>query len=76
MLGHQLSHSSSWDEDLATMWPRLWWLQYVPGLETSTQMKEVKIVELHSQHGLLVHCKSTPCHEFALVDGLIIYPKI
>ncbi len=76
MLGHQLSHSSSWGEDLATMWPRLWWLQHVPGFETSTQMKEVKIVELHSQHGFLVHCKSTPCHESALVDGLIIYPKI
>ncbi len=75
MLGHQLSHSSSWGEDLATVWPRLWWLQHVPGFESSTQIKEVKIVELHSQHSFLVHCKSTLCWEFALVDGLIISPK-
>jgi hypothetical protein len=76
VLGHQLSHSSSWGEDLATMWPWLWWFPHVPGFESSPQIKEVKIVELHSQRSFLVHCKSTLCCESALVDGLIIYPKI
>ncbi len=76
MLGHQLSYSSSWGEDLATTWPALWWFQHVPGFENSTQIKEVKIVELHSQHSFLVHCKSTLCCESALVDGLKIYPNI
>ncbi len=74
MLGHQLSRSSSWGEDLATTRPRLWWFQHVSGFENSTQIKEVKIVELHSQHSFLVHCKSTLCGESALVDGLTIYP--
>jgi hypothetical protein len=76
VLGHQLSHSSSWGEDLEPTWPRLWWFQHVPGFENSTQIKEVKIVELHSQHSFLVPCKSTLCRESSLVDGLIIYPKI
>jgi hypothetical protein len=43
VLGHPVSHSSSWGEDLATMWPRLWWFQHVPGFESSTQIKEVTI---------------------------------
>jgi hypothetical protein len=76
MLGHQLSYSSSWGEDLATRWPWLWWFQHVPGFENSTQIKQVKIVELHSQHSFLVHCKSTLCCECALVDGLKFYPNI
>jgi len=75
VLGHQLSHSSSWGEDLAITWARLWWFRHVPGFESSTQIKEVKIVELHSQHSFLVHCKSTLCGESALVDGLLISPK-
>jgi hypothetical protein len=74
VLGHQLSHSSSWGEDLATMWPRLLWFQHFTGFESSTQIKEVKIVEFYTQHSFLVHCKSTLCCESALVDGLIISP--
>jgi hypothetical protein len=75
VLGHQLSHSSSWGEDLEPMRPWLWRFQHVSGFENSTQIKEVKIVELHSQHSFLVHCKSTLCRDSALLDGLIIDQK-
>ncbi len=75
MLGHQHSHSSSWGEDLEPTWPWLWRFQHVSGFENSLQIKEVKIVELHSQHSFLVHFKLTLCRESALVDALISDPK-
>ncbi len=75
MLGHQLSHSSSWGEDLEPTWPWLWRFQHVSGFENSIQIKEVKTVELHSLHSFLVHCKLTLCCESALVDALIINPE-
>jgi hypothetical protein len=75
VLGHQHSHSSSWGEDLEPTWPWLWRFQHVSGFENSLQIKEVKIVELHSQHSFLVHFKLTLCRESALVDALISDPK-